>query len=301
LVTGTRGQVALSLREVAERSGHELLAAGRPDLDLADPPAVGRAIVRAAPDLVVSAAAYTAVDKAESEPAVAHAVNADGPGVVAATCAELGIPIIHISTDYVFDGGKAAPYLETDPTGPLNVYGRSKLEGERRVAAGCRHHVILRTSWLYSPFGHNFVETMLRLAETRPEIGVVGDQTGSPTYALHLAQAILAIAGRLVAESQRRSLAGIYNVAGGGATTWCGLAEEVFRCSHALGGPSARVRSIATAAYPTPARRPVSSRLDCSKLERVFGIGLPAWTQGTRDCVARLVRPAPCRAEGSRQ
>ena len=301
LVTGTQGQIARSLQEVAGQTGHDIVAVWRPDLDLAEPATIERAIVAAAPALVVSAGAYTGVDRAESEPQVVHAVNGDGPGIVATTCAKLRIPVIHISTDYVFDGAKAIPYVESDPTGPLNVYGRSKLDGERQVAANCRHHVILRTSWLYGPFGHNFVKTMLRLAKTRLEIGVVNDQTGSPTYTLHLAQAILTIAGRLVSEPERCRVAGIYNVAGGGATTWCGFAEEIFRCSHALGGPGARVRPITTAEHPAPARRPANSCLDCAKVERVLGIGLPSWVEGTRACVAGLVRPAIREMEGSEQ
>jgi dTDP-4-dehydrorhamnose reductase len=291
LVTGTQGQLARSLSEAAGRRGDAIVAAGRPDLDLTDPASIERAVARATPDLVVSAGAYTAVDKAESEAALAHAVNGQGPGAVAAACARAGIPVIHISTDYVFDGRKAAPYLESDRTGPLNVYGRSKLEGERRIAAGCTRHVILRTSWVHSPFGHNFIKTMLRLAQTRPEIGIVADQVGNPTYAPHLAEAVLAIASRLVADPESDRLAGIYNAAGQGAATWFGLAEEVLRCSRSLGGPSARVRPIATIEYPTPAARPANSRLDCVKLQRVFGIGLPPWEVGVRDCVARLVQP----------
>lgn len=299
LVTGAQGQLARSLSEAARRRGDAIGAVGRPDFDLADPASIERAIARAAPDIVVSAGAYTAVDKAESEAAVAHAVNGAGPGAVASACAKAGIPVIHISTDYVFDGRKAEPYLESDPTGPLNVYGRSKLEGERQVAANCTRHIIVRTSWVYSPFGHNFVKTMLRLAQTRPEIGVVDDQVGNPTYAPHLAQAVLAIADRVVAGPERDRLAGIYNATGHGAATWFGFAEEVFRCSRSLGGPSARVRPIATVEYPTPAARPASSRLDCTKLQRAFGIGLPPWEVGVRDCVARLVRPTADAMKGT--
>jgi dTDP-4-dehydrorhamnose reductase len=199
-----------------------------------------RTISRVSPAVVVNAGAYTAVDKAEdeAEAALVHAVNVEGPRSVAAICARLGIPVVHISTDYVFDGSKTEPYLEDDSTGPLNAYGRSKLEGERAVMASGGAHIILRTSWVYSPFGHNFVKTMLRLAETKPELGVVDDQVGNPTFAPHLAEAILTIARRLASEPEPSSLAGIYNAAGRGDTTWFGFAEEIFRCSGLLGGAS---------------------------------------------------------------
>jgi dTDP-4-dehydrorhamnose reductase len=300
LVTGAQGQVARSLLAVAGNSGDEVVAVGRPDLDVAQGATVERAIARVAPAVVVSAGAYTAVDQAEdeAEAELARVINGEGPRIIGAACARLGIPVIHISTDYVFDGRKAEPYREDDPTGPLNVYGRSKLEGERSLAASCEAYVILRTAWVYSPFGNNFVKTMLRLAETRPEIGVVSDQVGNPTYALHLAEAILGVARRLVSHPEPRRLAGIYNAAGRGEATWCGFAEEIFRCSRSLGGPSARVRPITTADYVTPARRPPSSRLDCTKLEQVLGITLPSWMEGTRDCVAQLVQPASGAAKG---
>ena len=300
LVTGAGGQIARSLLERAGHSGDEVVAIGRPDLDLAQGATVERAIARVAPAVVVSAGAYTAVDKAEdeAEAALLRAVNVEGPRVVAATCARLGIPVVHISTDYVFDGSKAEPYCEGDATSPLNAYGRSKLEGERNVAANCEAHIILRTAGVYSPFGHNFVRTMLRLAETKRDIGVVSDQIGNPTYAPHLASAILRIARRVASEPEPSRLSGIYNAAGRGDTTWFGFAEEIFRCSRSLGGPVARVHPITTADYKTPAKRPASSRLDCTKLERVFGITLPSWVEGTRDCVTRLVRPAVGGAEG---
>jgi dTDP-4-dehydrorhamnose reductase len=301
LVTGAEGQIARSLLELAANSSDEVVAIGRPDLDLAQSATVERAIACVAPTVVVSAGAYTAVDKAEDEAegALVCAVNVDGPRIVAATCARLGIPVVHISTDYVFDGCKAAPYLEDDATGPLNAYGRSKLEGERNIAANCEAHIILRTSWVYSPFGHNFLKTMLRLAETKPDIGVVSDQIGNPTYAPHLADAILKIASRVASDPEPSRLAGIYNAASRGDTTWFGFAEEIFRCSRALRGPVARVRPITTADYKTPAKRPASSRLDCTKLEQVLGIVLPSWVDGTHDCVARLVRPAAGAVEGS--
>jgi dTDP-4-dehydrorhamnose reductase len=291
LVTGAQGQIARSLLEVARDSGDEVVAIGRPELDLAQAATVERAIARVAPAVVVNAGAYTAVDKAEEEADAVRAINCEGPRVVAATCARLDIPVVHISTDYVFDGRKGPPYAEGDPTGPLNAYGRSKLESERNVAASCKRHIILRTSWIYSPFGHNFVKTMLRLAQAKPEIGVVSDQIGNPTYAIHLADAILKISHRVVSEPETKGLAGIYNAAGMGDTTWCGFAEEIFRCSRSLGGPDAKLHPIATADYMTSARRPANSRLDCRKLKHVFGISLPSWVEGTRDCVTRLVVP----------
>jgi dTDP-4-dehydrorhamnose reductase len=303
LVTGATGQVARSLLELAGSTGSEVVAIGRPGLDLAHKASVERAITGVAPSVVVNAGGYTAVDKAEddAEAALLRAVNVEGPRAVAATCTRLGIPVIHISTDYVFDGSKAQPYVEDDATAPLNSYGRSKLEGEREIAANCATHVILRTSWIYSPFGHNFVRTMLRLAQTRPELGVVADQFGNPTYAPHLAHAILAIARQFAAAPEPGRLAGVYHAAGRGDTTWCGFAQEIFRCAGSLQAPTAHVRAITTADYKTAARRPASSRLDCTKLERVFGIALPSWVEGTHDCVARLVRPAVEAVEGPEQ
>jgi dTDP-4-dehydrorhamnose reductase len=290
LVTGRGGQLAQSLCEVAAQRGLEVVALGRPDLDLTDAASIAAAIERAAPSIVVNAAAYTAVDKAESEPELAHAVNARGAGHMAEACERRGIPLIHISTDYVFDGEKSHPYTEDDAPNPASAYGRSKLDGERRVAAGCSRHIILRTAWVHSPFGHNFVKTMLRLAASRPEVAVVDDQAGSPTYAPHLADAIVSIAAHVLDGSQKGGHPwGIYHAAGQGEATWCAFAREIFRCSAALGGPTANVRPITTAEYPTPARRPRNSRLDSGKLIRTFGVQLADWRKGTADCVRRLV------------
>lgn len=287
LVTGRRGQLATALVEEGGRRGVAVIAAGRPELNLTDAASVARALREMSPELVINAAAYTAVDKAESEAAAARDVNALGAARIAEACAARGVPLIHISTDYVFDGRKGAPYVESDATAPTGIYGASKLEGERLVAAACRRHVILRTSWLYSPWGSNFLRTMLRLAETKAEIGVVDDQLGNPTYAPHLAGAILDVAARLRQEPPA-SVWGTYHLAGAGSTSWCGLAREIFRVSAALGGPSARVRPIATHAYKTAARRPADSRLDCSLARSVFGVALPPWREGVRDCLARL-------------
>ena len=288
LVTGTSGQLAQSLLEAGIGAGIDVIAIRRPQLDLAVPSSIRHAIPDVRPDIVVSAAAYTAVDKAESEPEIAASVNGVGAGCVAEVCEKLGIPIIHLSTDYVFDGRKTGAYVETDPTGPMSAYGRSKLAGEQAVQAACSRHVILRTAWVYSPFGNNFVKTMLRVAQSRPEISVVDDQVGCPTYAPHLAQAILHITGAVIRPGNETAW-GVYHACGAGETTWCGFAREIFRVSGARGGPAAAVKAITTAEYPTPAKRPGNSRLDCGKLERVFGIRQPSWQTGAELCVSRLV------------
>jgi dTDP-4-dehydrorhamnose reductase len=286
LVTGRDGQLARGLAETAG-AGVQVVAIGRPELDLADEKSVAAAVARERPDIVVNAAAYTAVDKAETESALAHAVNALGAQHVAKACAASAIPIIHISTDYVFDGTKSDPYLEDDPTAPINVYGRTKLEGERRVAKACERHLILRTAWVHSPWGVNFVKTMLRLATTRPNIGVVADQKGSPTYAPHLAAIVLAIAARVTADPGGVRW-GVYHAVGGGETTWSGFAREIFRHAAEQGLPAAEVAAIATAAYPTPARRPANSRLNCDRLRLLLGVELPDWRVGAQDCVTRI-------------
>jgi dTDP-4-dehydrorhamnose reductase len=286
LVTGRDSQLARGLAETAG-AGVQVVAIGRPELDLADAKSVAAVVARERPDIVVNAAAYTGVDKAETEPALAHVVNALGAEHVAKACAAGAIPIIHISTDYVFDGAKDGPYLEDDPTAPINVYGLTKLEGEQRVARACERHLILRTAWVHCPWGVNFVKTMLRLATTRPNIGVVDDQKGSPTYAPHLAATVLAIAGRVAADPAR-SRWGVYHAVGGGETTWFGFAREVFRHAVEQGLPAAEVTAIATAAYPTLARRPANSRLNCDRLRLLLGVELPDWRVGVRDCVAGI-------------
>lgn len=269
---------------------------GRPELDLAAPETIGPALRAAAPDVVVSAAAYTAVDKAESEPEVADAVNARGARAVAAAAATLGVPVVHLSTDYVFSGNLERPYREDDVTGPVGAYGRSKLAGEVEVAAATPHHVILRTAWVYSPFGANFVRTMLRLAQTRDVVGVVADQHGSPTSALDIADGILRVCHN-VHGRQDAGLYGLFHMAGSGYTTWADLAEAIFTISREHGGPSARVERISTSAYPTPAKRPGNSRLDCTKLRAVHGIAMPDWHDSVAGCVARLI-PATHEEQG---
>jgi dTDP-4-dehydrorhamnose reductase len=295
-VTGSRGQVARALVERAPTLGAEVVACGRPQLDLLELTTIESALRAARPDVVVSAAAYTAVDRAESEPELAHAINGPGAGGVAAAAAALGVPVVHLSTDYVFAGDLERPYHENDATGPLCAYGRSKLAGELAVAAAHPDHVILRTAWVYSPFGSNFVKTMLRLSHTRDVIEVVADQHGSPTSALDLAGGIITVCRNLLAQRGER-LRGVFHMAAADFTTWAGFAEAIFAASVACGGPPTRVKPIPTSAYPTAARRPANSRLDCVKLERVHGIALPDWRRSTEACVTRLIEADAAQSE----
>jgi dTDP-4-dehydrorhamnose reductase len=287
-VTGRDGQVARALLEAGPTLGIDVAAAGRPELDLALPETVLPALSAVRPDIVVSAAAYTAVDQAETEPEQANAVNATGAGAVAAAARSLGLPVIHLSTDYVFDGEKAAPYIEEDPVAPATAYGRSKLAGEKAVAAASPDHVILRTAWVYSAHGKNFVRTMLALAANRNEVRVVADQRGCPTYAPDIAVAILAVARNLLNNPGDSRLRGVFHLAGSGETTWAEFGEAIFDFNAAKGARRPVVIPIRSADYPTPARRPKNSRLDCAKLASVHGVQLPEWRVSLRACLDRL-------------
>jgi dTDP-4-dehydrorhamnose reductase len=288
-VTGRHGQVVSSLLERGSVAGHDVVPLGRPELDLAQPETIHAALAAVRPDVVVSAAAYTAVDKAETEPGMAYAVNADGAGAVAAAAHRLNIPIVHLSTDYVFDGDLDRPYREADPTGPKGVYGASKLAGEQAVLANCPGNAaILRVAWVYSPFGDNFVKTMLRLAGDRDEIAVVADQVGNPTSALDIAEGILAVAGNL-AGNPDPALRGVFHMTAAGEASWAAFAQAVFAASAAQGGPSARVKPIPGADYPTPAARPMNSRLDSSAIAKVHGVALPDWHGSLERVVQRLL------------
>lgn len=289
IVTGCEGQVVRSLLERGQGSVFEVVALGRPDLDLFEPERIEAVLRRAHPDVIVSAAAYTAVDRAETDVEAAHVANAVAPGLISTVAASLGVPVVHLSTDYVFDGTKTTSYVETDPVGPASVYGRTKLAGERAVATGTENHVILRTAWVYSPFGRNFLKTMLHLAESRDRIDVVDDQVGNPTSALAIADAILAVASNLFASSAPQ-LRGLFHMTSEGKATWADFATAIFAASARCGGPSADVGRIPTSAYPTPARRPANSRLDCEKLERVHGIRLGDWKQAVAKMVERLAK-----------
>lgn len=286
-VTGKQGQVVSSLIERGAGKA-EIVAIGRPELDLSDPAGVARALQALRPDVIVNAAAYTMVDKAEAEEEAARRVNADGAGAVAEAADRLGTPVIHLSTDYVFDGQLDRPYREDDPTGPTGAYGRTKLDGERRVAAACDNHAILRTAWVYSPFGANFVKTMLRLGETRAELGVVADQRGNPTSALDIADGVLAVAERM-RKDPSRELRGVFHMTGAAEASWADFAEEIFALAQKQGRAPVAVKRIATADYPTPAKRPANSRLDNSKLRQCYGVALPDWRPSLAHCVERLL------------
>lgn len=287
-VTGWTGQVVCAMLERVP-VGVEVIAIRRPELDLANPKTVAPALRAARPDVIVNAAAYTAVDQAESEPDLAMRVNGQAAGEAARAAAALGIPVIQLSTDYVFDGMLDRPYREGDATGPISAYGASKLAGERAVAAANSNHAILRTAWIYSPFGKNFVKTMLRLAETRDEVGVVADQAGCPTSALDIADAIFTVARNLIGQKDEASLRGVFHMSAAGEAVWADVAEAIFAERERQGGNQVRVKRIATADYPTPARRPANSRLDCGMLARAHGVKLPDWQSSLRACVARLL------------
>ena len=284
LVIGRHGQLAQSL---AERGGSGIALMGRPDLDLAVPGSARFAILTARPEWIVNAAAFTAVDLAETEEPAARRINADAAGEIAAAAHELGVPVIHISTDYVFDGQASEPYAEPGATGPINAYGRTKLAGEVAVRAATPEHLILRTSWLVSPFGNNFVRTMVELGQRRDTLSVVADQHGNPTSTLDLADAVLIIARRLGA-GESSGLGQTYHLAGTGIASWFDVAVAVQEELAALGAKSARVNPIATADWPTPATRPAYSALDTSAFTRDFGYALPDWRRSIQYIVRRL-------------
>ncbi|MEI9995385.1 MAG: dTDP-4-dehydrorhamnose reductase [Rhizomicrobium sp.] len=275
---GATGQLARALQRAASaQDGVRLHVLARQDADFRRPEQVRDAVLGSgAIDLVVNATAYTAVDKAESEEVVAQAVNAESVGALAQACHARGIGLVHVSTDYVFDGLKAAPYREDDPVHPLGAYGRSKRDGEQAIRAALAAHAILRTSWIYSADGTNFVKTMLRLGAERDELRIVDDQHGAPTSTASLAQAVLAVA-RAMLRDPAPARFGTFHYADRGEVTWRGFAEAIFAQCAASAGIKARVVPIASADYPTAARRPLNSRLDCTKIERVYGIARPRW------------------------
>jgi dTDP-4-dehydrorhamnose reductase len=281
LVTGGTGQLATALGRAAPG---RVRVVGRPALDFDRPATIDALFAGPAPEILVNAAAWTAVDAAETEPDAARRANADGPARLAALCHRHGTRLIHISTDYVFDGDKGAPYTEADPTDPTGVYGTTKRDGEIAVLAAAPDAAILRTAWVYAEGGRNFVRTMLNAARKTPHLRVVADQRGNPTNADDLADAVLA-----VADSLRRGAAGgIYHAAGSGEASWHGFAEAIFAASAPFGWPVPTVEAIATADWPTPARRPADSRLDCGKLHATHGVRLPEWRPSLQRAVAAI-------------
>jgi dTDP-4-dehydrorhamnose reductase len=287
LVFGRGGQLALALRDQGEKAGHKVTCLGRESLSITDEAAVAAAVQAHKPDLIVNAAAYTAVDKAESEPDQAFAVNRDGTRHIAAAARQADNPFIHVSTDYVFEGGGDRPWREDDATGPLGVYGASKLAGELAIAElGKARNATLRTSWVFSPYGANFVRTMLRLGVDRPELRVVADQRGRPTAAHDIADAILLMAP-FVADG---SAHGLYHFGGAEPTNWHAFAEAVFASAARHGRPVPVVKPISTAEYPTPAKRPANSVLDCSRYLALPGAHLPDWRVGLDRAVDALVK-----------
>ena len=289
LVTGVHGQVARALSEQAADSGHVVQTLGRPELDLAaETNQIVSAIEAAQPEAIVSAAAYTAVDQAEQEPELAFAVNERGAGAVAHAAARLQVPLVHLSTDYVFDGEKRAPYTEADETNPLGIYGASKLAGEHQVLSQHPNSAVLRTGWVYSPFGKNFVKTMLRLARDRDENPVVADQVGNPTSAADIADGVLTVVSNLAGGDDPRQR-GIFHMTASGEASWADFASAIFRASAALDGPVAKVRPVSTAEYPTRARRPANSRLDTSRLAAVHSVRLPDWQSSLPAVVQRVM------------
>jgi dTDP-4-dehydrorhamnose reductase len=299
LVTGAGGQVGHALLKVLPELGDVVAtdvgnAPNVRQVDFTDASALVDLVRAVKPSVIINPAAYTAVDKAEAEAELAHKINAVAPGVLAAEAKRLGVPLIHYSTDYVFDGSGSAPRREDASTGPLSVYGRSKLDGELAITASGANHVILRTSWVFSEHGHNFVKTMLKLGAEREELKIVADQIGAPTSAAFLADmTVTVIKQGMAAGFSAKS--GTYHLACAGETSWHGFASEVFRQGRERGATLKvqRIEPIPTEAYPTPARRPKNSRLDCTKFERAFAVGRPTWHQALSRVMADLMPGAP--------
>jgi dTDP-4-dehydrorhamnose reductase len=287
LVIGREGQLARSLIEAGD--GIELVAVGRPELDLEQPGSAAELIERARPDLAINAAAYTAVDQAEDEPERAFRINAEAVGEIARACKETGARLIHVSTDYVFDGTASGPYAPDAATAPIGAYGRSKLAGEEAVRAQCPDHLIVRTAWVYSPFGKNFVRTMMGLAQGHETVRVVADQRGNPSSAPDLANGLLKVA-QLWAAGSDAGLGATYHLAGTGIASWAEFAAEIFAECARQGLPHCTVEPIATADWPTKAARPANSALDSSAFTRDFGYAMPRWQDALKPVIGRLAQ-----------
>lgn len=290
LVTGRGGQLATGLAEALPAQGFEAILAGQPEFEFDQPASIAGAFAAARPDAVVNCAAWTAVDAAEDNEAAAFMANAIGPALVARHCTERGIPLLQVSTDYVFDGRKGAPYLETDTPNPLSAYGRTKLAGEWAALAGNPMTCVLRTAWVFSSVGSNFLRTMLRVGAERPALRVVADQRGSPTAAPDLADAIAAVLARIRETGWQEHHRGVFHAVAAGTTTWHGFAQAIFDAAAPLGGPRPEVQAIATADYPARAARPADGRLDTTRLAHTFGVTLPPWQQGLDRVLQRVLQ-----------
>lgn len=289
-VVGSEGQVARSLRDLSKSDDEiEIHCSSRACVDILRPHSVSQALRTFCPDIVVNPAAYTAVDRAETERELAFAVNRDGAGCVALAAERMNLPIVHLSTDYVFDGKKETPYIETDPVAPQTVYGRSKLAGELAVATTNQRHIILRTSWVYAPFGSNFVRTMLRLSSERDRLRVVNDQTGCPTYAPDIARTIVSIARTVNSAGWQPEFRGVTHLAGPDQVTWYAFAQTIMKHVKATGRRAATVDPITTVDYPTAATRPANSTLNCERLQSIFSLRVPALRISLKECLDQLL------------
>ncbi|BDB17075.1 NAD(P)-dependent oxidoreductase [Pseudomonas sp. CYM-20-01] len=284
LICGQHGQVSRELQQRLQGLG-ELIVLGRDQLDLANAEQIRQQVRAHRPSLIINAAAHTAVDQAESEPDAAFAINAIAPGILAEEAKALGIPLIHYSTDYVFDGSKPAPYIEADTPNPLGVYGQSKLTGEQAIAAVGGEYLILRTSWVYSNHGKNFLLTMQRLLQEKPQMRIVADQIGAPTWAGSIADSTLALIERWQAGTAGEW--GVYHLTAQGETSWFGFAEAIGEHLRKQGKACAELEAIPSSAYPTPAQRPLNSRLDCSRLQQQWHVSQPHWQDALRECLAQ--------------
>ena len=290
LVFGASGQIGREVCRAAWPPRYAILPLDRKAVDITKSAAVSAMLARETPDLVINLAAYTAVDRAESEPGVAWAANCAGAAHIAGACDESATPLVHLSTDYVFDGRKTGPYREEDAVGPLGVYGRSKEAGERAVRAAVARHMILRTAWVFGAYGANFVKTMLRLAAERPVLRVVADQRGCPTAAADIAAALMVIAAHI---ERGKAKWGTYHFVGAGATSWHSFAQAIFDQAAPQLAACPQVEPITTEQYPTPARRPMNSVLDCRKIEEVFGISSPPWRTALATVIRELLDRTP--------
>jgi dTDP-4-dehydrorhamnose reductase len=288
-VAGKSGQVALSLKNAEDSFDMDITCFGRPEINLASKSSTLEAIETFKPDAIINAAAYTAVDKAEEEEHEAFNINSRGAEILATAAATMDIPFLHISTDYVFDGTLNRPYHEGDATDPTGAYGRSKLVGEQAVMTANPNAMIFRTAWVYSPYGNNFLKTMLRLAETRDTLGVVADQIGNPSYAPDIARGLLSVLEKIEEYGWSDKYPGIYHLTGSGEASWHGFATAIFEAASVYGRAKPTVNAITTEEFPTPAKRPANSRLNGDKLMATFGVRLNDWRKSTADCVRELL------------